>query len=504
MRRRFTNTSFLTPVIGISVATLIAAVATGGDDAKRSKTELPPKSPASIELSANPLFIRCDGSQSSTLSAQVRDGKGKDVPNGTLVTFFNPYGSAEPSEAQTRKGRAETDVRIFAGEFPPQFADIYVQAGDLRASFAVRCVLPPVCAPSPPMERSLAARTRTSRTQAPTTRTPTPPLSASPPCVDPPPTPNPCWPLSPPNPGDGCPPPCAPSPPQHPLSPPCETPTPEPCWPVSPPAQSPPCVTPTPQPTCVPNGHELSPPECPTPCDDDDPNAPPCPPRPRSLLTIDATCDISSPIVEATCRVTPGTTIEVGFVVTNRTAAPVGIASFQFALINDSRALLEPLPGADNNVNGNPDFEEASFPSPDTWTCAIPSPKPDNGEGGPERTVSWMGCLTVGGEQAVVQPGERLLLARIRYQVSPDAEGEAQLELADVFIGDEFASTVGFCTAVDDFACDGATIIIRGATPTPVIITPEPTTSLPLIPGEQRPGGGLIATPMPERRRSLN
>lgn len=255
---------------------------------------------------------------------------------------------------------------------------------------------------------------------------------------------------------------------------------------------------------CVPNGHEMSPPECPTPCDDDDPDAQPCPPRQQSSLTIDVTCDISSPIVEASCRATPGTTIEVGFVVTNRTAAPVGVASFQFALVNDNRGLLQPLPGADNNLNGNPDFEEASFASPDTWTCAIPAPKPDTGEGGPERSVSWMGCFTIGGEQAVIQPGERLLLARVAYQVAFAGGGEATLEFGDVFVGDDFANTVGYCTPVDDFACDGAVIRVRGETPTPVVPTPVPTFSFPLIPREQQPGGGAIATPAPGGRRTLN
>lgn len=175
---------------------------------------LAPGSPASIQITPDPLAIACDGVQSDTLTVRVTDAKGRAVPDGTQVLFKGiGIASAVPGQAVTKRGVASTELRpSFAQPFDTTI-DVLIRVGQLDVSARIPCR--GVCPISPPV--------------------------TSPPCV-PPPSP----PVSPP--------PCAPSPPS--VSPPCATPT-ATCNPASsPPSGRPPCptptVTPTPLPTATP------------------------------------------------------------------------------------------------------------------------------------------------------------------------------------------------------------------------------------------------------------
>jgi len=160
-----------------------------------------------MQLTPDPLTVRCDGSEQSTITVRVTDVNGRPVTDGTNVYFSAYNGNTTPAFAQTRSGVASTSV-VFYGELFKPGPNVIVDAGVLEAGVRVRCFpnsnppppSPPPCPLSPP---------------------------SSPPCVPPPtPTPVPCG--------------SQPS-----VSPPCPTPT--------------PYVPPTPYPTPTPSiGGEIS------------------------------------------------------------------------------------------------------------------------------------------------------------------------------------------------------------------------------------------------------
>ena len=166
-----------------------------------------PVSPPQVDitgafLQADPLTIRCDGSQESTVTVRLVQPNGDPAPDGTFVSASAYNGSVFPYGAQTVDGYATFTVRFYDDIFPygPNFL---VRSGLFEAGIRIRCAPESDggCPPSPP--------------------------ASSPPC-GPTATPTPY--------------PCNPSPGSGPASPPC--PTKPPCG-ISPPSVSPPCATPT-------------------------------------------------------------------------------------------------------------------------------------------------------------------------------------------------------------------------------------------------------------------
>jgi hypothetical protein len=119
-------------VVG-AVALMFDAAACGGGGAKppatmsaTATTEAPAATPvpaitvspsvmpgpaATLELSANPQELRCDGAQSSTVTARVLDGAGRLVQDGTAVRFsVQTLGTADPIDTETLAGEAKTSV----------------------------------------------------------------------------------------------------------------------------------------------------------------------------------------------------------------------------------------------------------------------------------------------------------------------------------------------------------------------------------------------------------
>lgn len=208
------------------------------------------REPASIQLTPDPLVIRCDGYDRSTLTVRITDAKGHPVADGTYVSFWAYNGNTTPSSARTHGGTASTSVSFYADIFPPG-PNVNVDVGPLEAGVRIRCFPEsnrPPCSP--------------------------PASSPSPPCATPTSTPPPCAPSS--------------SPPS--VSPPCGTPTPPspPCS-ISPPSLSPPCATPTswPAPT-------------------------PCPTSPASLSPVCGNADIGSATIVVSASRSPQT-VGVGF-----------------------------------------------------------------------------------------------------------------------------------------------------------------------------------------------
>lgn len=370
--------------------------------------------PASITLSPSPLTIRCDGSETSRLTVRIMDAQGAPVADGAPVNFSAYNGNTSPYNAFTANGYAATDVRFY-GDFFPYGPNVIVNAAGLQAGIRIRCfpnsnggcvVTTPPCPPSPP--------------------------------------------------------PCDPSPPGGPKSPPCPTPTPIPCN-----LTTPPCSPPPSPPPCNPSpgSGPLSPP-CPAPppppCRQ---QTPPCPPPPRFELRIDCNPDTST--IDDNCLVAPGAAaLDAAVVLVNRSGAASPIAAFNFKLHDSNKSFLSPAPGADANLNANPDLNEAQLGA--GWQC-LPPPSPDTGEDGPASAVSFLSCFNpttiVGG----LPDGGQITLARVHYTIPADAPLNASslLQLSDVAVGDTTGVELGSCNPIlaAPMLCAAASIHIGSPSP---------------------------------------
>jgi hypothetical protein len=225
----------------------------------------------------------------------------------------------------------------------------------------------------------------------------------------------------------------------------------------------------------------MSPPVCPTPG-----------PPPIGDFETAVDCDLNEPSIQVICDVVPGATVEVGVVLVNRGSNAHTIAAFQFWLENSDTALAQPIVVMTNNaLDGNPDFEDASFVG--DWGCAPPAPKPDNGAGAPGTSVSTIGCFSGASSTTTIPPGASLLIARVRYAIPETATRDsAFLRLSNVVIGDVFGHELGTCRPTITVAtdCDGADLDVNPAESAPLPGRPEPNAP--------------IATPDPSRRRALN
>ena len=97
-----------------------------------------PRPAATIELSAAPQQLTCDGVQVSTVTARVLDNAGMPVANGTTVHFsVQVLGSADPVVAQTLAGVSQTSVTA-RGERVGVVVN--VTSGDAAASIRIDCL----------------------------------------------------------------------------------------------------------------------------------------------------------------------------------------------------------------------------------------------------------------------------------------------------------------------------------------------------------------------------
>lgn len=408
--------------------------------APRTPTDL--VSPASIQITPDRTAIRCDGADSARITIRLTDRRGKAVPDGTAVYFSVFNGSASPAFTSTHKGVATVQIVIYGDGYSYQ-PNVVITASHLEAGLRIRCFPDsgacPVspggdCGPfSPPCE-------------------PRSPGSVSPPCPTPTPTPYPCN----PSPGSG------------PLSPPCGTPepplSPPPCD-VSPPSVSPPCGTPPPSPpTC-----DVSPPSVSPPC------GPPPPVSPSGSFTLAIDCDVQRGGIQSSCDVPRGKgTLDVAVVATNDTGEPRSLGAFGFNMRDSSIARLLPLAGADNRLDGNPDFNNALG---GIWDCA-PPPNPDTGADGNAAAVSFIGCYLTGGygAQQVLAPGQSITLATVHYAIPANAPAGAAyltLGIASMYSGEPEFAELGSCEPGLNvpITCPSATVSLtteaRTTTPPP-------------------------------------
>ena len=369
--------------------------------------------PAGIHIAADPLVIKCDGNQTSRVTVRLFDATGTPVADGTFVSAYAYNGDTAPLSTSTQGGAAEFSVRFYSDIFPPG-PNVIVDSGAFEAGIRVRCVPNSQCPLSPP-------------------------TSVSPPCATP--TPYPCI----PSPGSG------------PMSPPCATPPAPPvCEHPGNQPQSPPCVPLSP-PSCPdrsgpPCGGPPSPPRCrsatnprcaaPTPVPTVPPSPPPCngaisPPcrAPRMAVLID--CDLSAEGVQSDCNLPAGAqTLDVGVVLSNRSGVSSTIGAFNFYMHDSDTSLLSPPSGLDNNLDSNPDFNQARLGG--NWDCRFPPPSADTGADGAGKAVSLLSCfIDVTGPLPTIADREDVRLATVHYVVPQAASsGDVLLDLSFVGVYD--------------------------------------------------------------------
>lgn len=239
------------------------------------------------------------------------------------------------------------------------------------------------------------------------------------------------------------------------MSPPCATPEPPlspPTCAVSPPSVSPPCATPTP------------------------------PVSPPGSFAVAIDCDVQHAGIQSTCDVprTKGS-LDVAIVATNNRSWPESLDAFNFDLHDSSIARLLPVAGIDDDLNGNPDFNNALA---GTWECGPPPPAPNTGDDGGSAAVSRLVCYLIGGFDSpqMVNPGESIVLGVVHYAIPANAPaGTSILSLGFVALYDTTFTELGSCDPdlVNPITCPSATVNITspasGTTPTPVATARQTT-----------------------------
>ena len=92
---------------------------------------------ATIDLTAEPQALGCDGTTPSVVTARVTDATGQPVADGTVVNFsVVTLGSVDPVNAQTAGGIATTEMTALA---EGQGVVVNVTSGEAAASIRIDC-----------------------------------------------------------------------------------------------------------------------------------------------------------------------------------------------------------------------------------------------------------------------------------------------------------------------------------------------------------------------------
>jgi len=379
-------------------------------------------------LQADPLTIRCDGSQNSLVTVRLIQSNGDPAPDSTPVYFLAYNGGVKPPYGNTTTDGYVTVSVWFYSDIFPQGPNLTVRSGLFEAGIRIRCL---------PISGGLCPISVPSTTSPPCPLTPTP------------------TPASPPT--------CNPSPGSGPMSPPCPT---EPACSISPPSASPPCVTPTPE--CP-----LSPPSASPPC-----TTPPL----QSDLVMAIDCDTGVTGIQDSCAISNvGGKYDVDVYLTNNGFSPLPVAAFNSTVGDPDISRLVPKPGAFYGLNENPDFQ--AVPEPNAWECFPVIPDGSTDYEGARRSL--ISCVDYGlNSPALLIPGSPHRMFTVHYTVPAAAQpGEVFLTLLDSDVFDPLVTGLGSCQIIEPvMECRGATVHITDdatipgppqntLTPTPGIAT---------------------------------
>ena len=122
----------------VSAATVaVSPTARPSTPAATVDPEATPGPPSTLELSADPQTLTCDGATPSVLTARVVDAAGQPVEDGTVVNFgVVALGAVDPVNAETAGGVATTQLTALAEQAG---VVINVTAGAASASIRVDC-----------------------------------------------------------------------------------------------------------------------------------------------------------------------------------------------------------------------------------------------------------------------------------------------------------------------------------------------------------------------------
>jgi hypothetical protein len=96
-----------------------------------------PGEPATIELSADPQTLVCDGERASRVTARVLNVESAPVADGTVVRFsVVTLGTADPIDATTTDGVAETSVVALGSQVG---VVVNVTAGEVQRGIRIDC-----------------------------------------------------------------------------------------------------------------------------------------------------------------------------------------------------------------------------------------------------------------------------------------------------------------------------------------------------------------------------
>ncbi len=150
--------------------------------------------------------------------------------------------------------------------------------------------------------------------------------------------------------------------------------------------------------------------------------------------------------------------IDVDVTVANSTSANVDISTFNF-VVRTVEEVLDPLPGANGDLNGNPDAVDGLLPG---MQCQPPPPNPDR-NADPLIAESFIACFnTTTGTFPVLPPdSSHTTLATVHYAAF---NGYATLELMEVGVYDSTFTEIASCDPINSTAglCFDAVIALDG------------------------------------------
>jgi hypothetical protein len=125
------------PTTGAQSTAAVTASRTPLATPSSTADEATPGPPATIELTAEPQELACDGERVSVVTAHVFDAGNRPVDDGTDVRFsVVALGTADPINTVTTDGSAETSVVALASQAG---VVVSVTSGEASASIRVDC-----------------------------------------------------------------------------------------------------------------------------------------------------------------------------------------------------------------------------------------------------------------------------------------------------------------------------------------------------------------------------
>jgi hypothetical protein len=169
----------------------------------------------------------------------------------------------------------------------------------------------------------------------------------------------------------------------------------------------------------------------------------------------------SEPGIQTTRSINVGDIVSVGVVVSNVPAE--GLATFNFMLNYDIRAIVAPTVNGGSSLARNPDANEAGIGDAG-WACSPPGPEGDadepglaGGDGDPTTGQAFISCYSTSGAPSA--SGD-IVIATVRFQAV--AAGTTTLSLGETAISAGVYEGIGNCEGIEPVVpCRTASITVN-------------------------------------------